>query len=107
MNFEIEYFDEQDNCLTFYVTVTDYVNVAPQGPWASSDWDCYGYEEVEFSVDSVTITAIDAEGNTISVDKPVDFSEYYSYIEDKLLEQIRELRDGHECDIPEPEYYDY
>ena len=37
MNFEIEYFDEQDNCLTFYVTVTDYVNVAPQGKWADSD----------------------------------------------------------------------
>lgn len=35
--FEIEYFDEQDNCLTFYVTVTDYVNVAPQGKWADSD----------------------------------------------------------------------
>lgn len=33
MEFEIEYFDEQDNCLTFYVTVTDYVNVAPQGKW--------------------------------------------------------------------------
>jgi len=108
--FEIEYWDEEDNLLTFYVTVTDYVNVAPQGKWADSDWDCYGYEEVEFSVDSVTITTIDAEGNTISVDKPVDFSEYSDIIEDKLLEQIRELRelrDCHECDNPELEYYDY
>ena len=103
--FEIEYWDEEDNLLTFYVTVTDYVNVAPQGKWASSDLDCYGYEEVDFTVDSVTITSVDAEGNTISVDKPVDVSEYYSYIEEKLLEQIRELRDDY--DVPEPDWYDY
>ena len=90
MEFEIEYFDEQDNCLTFYVTVTDYVNVAPQGKWADSDWDCWGCEEVDFTVDSVTITSVDEDGNTISVDKPVDITEYYSYIEDKLLEMIRE-----------------
>ena len=108
MNFEIEYFDEQDNCLTFYVTVTDYVNVAPQGKWSDSDWDCWGYEDVDFTVDSVTITSVDEDGNTVSVDKPVDVSEYYSYIEDKLLEQIREMKDdSHECDYPEPDYYDY
>lgn len=90
MDFEIEYFDEQDNCLTFYVTVTDYVNVAPQGKWADSDWDCWGYEEVDFTVDSVTITSVDEDGNTVSVDKPVDITEYHSYIEEKLLEMIRE-----------------
>ena len=106
MEFEIEYFDEQDNCLTFYVTVTDYVNVAPQGKWADSDWDCWGYEEVDFTVDSVTITSIDVDGNTVSVDKPVDITEYYDYIEDKLLEQIRELKED-DFDYPEPDYYDY
>lgn len=105
--FEIEYWDKEDNLLTFYVTVTDYVNVSPQGPSAASDWDCYGYEEVEFTVDSVTITGVDAEGNTVSVDKPVDVSEYYSYIEDKLLEQIREMQDDCDYDGPEPDYYDY
>ena len=107
MNFEIEYFDEEDNLLTFYVTVTDYVNVAPQGKWADSADDCYGYEEIDFTVDSVTITAVDVDGNTVSVDKPVDVSEYLGYIEDKLLEQIRELRDSHEYDAPEPDWYDY
>ena len=106
MEFEIEYFDEQDNCLTFYVTVTGYVNVAPQGKWADSDWDCWGYEDVDFTVDSVTITSIDVDGNTVSVDKPVDVSEYYSYIEDKLLEMIRELKED-DFDYPEPDYYDY
>lgn len=105
--FEIEYFDEEDNLLTFYVTATDYVNVAPQGKWASSDWDCYGYEEIDFTVDSVTITTVDEDGNTVSVDKPIDVSEYLDYIEDKLLEQIREMKDSHECDAPEPDYYDY
>ena len=105
-NFEIEYFDEEDNLLTFYVTVTDYVNVAPQGMWADSADDCYGYEEVDFTVDSVTITNVDVDGNTVSVDKPVDVSEYYSYIEDKLLEQIRELKED-DFDYPEPDYYDY
>lgn len=106
--FEIEYFDEEDNLLTFYVTVTDYVNVAPQGKWADSADDCYGYEEVDFTVDSVTITSVDEDGNTVSVDKPIDVSEYYSYIEDKLLEQIRELKEDecHECDYPEPDWYD-
>ena len=106
--FEIEYFDEEDNLLTFYVTVTDYVNVAPQGKWADSADDCYGYEEVDFTVDSVTITSVDEDGNTVSVDKPVDVSEYYSYIEDKLLEQIRKLKEDecHECDYPEPDWYD-
>ena len=107
MNFEIEYFDEEDNLLTFYVTVTDYVNVAPQGKWADSADDCYGYEEIDFTVDSVTITNVDVDGNTVSVDKPVDISEYYSYIEDKLLEQIRELRDDDDYDGPDPDYYNY
>lgn len=90
MNFEIEYFDDEHNLLTFYVTVTDYVNVAPQGKWVDSDWDCWGYEDVDFTVDSVTITSVDEYGNTIPVDKPIDITEYHSYIEEKLLEMIRE-----------------
>ena len=106
MNFEIECFDEQDNCLTFYVTVTDYVNVAPQGKWSDSDWDCWGYEDVDFTVGSVTITNVDEDGNTVSVDKPIDIAEYYDYIKDKLLEQIRELKED-DFDYPEPDYYDY
>ena len=103
-HFEIEYFDEEYNLLTFYVTVTDYVNVAPQGKWADSDWDCYGYEEVEWEVTCVTQTAEDGSEEEITV----DIDKYSDIIEDKLLEQIRELRDdSHECDAPEPDYYDY
>ena len=106
--FEIEYFDEEDNLLTFYVTVTDYSAGYPAKTWGPWE-DCYEGcpEEIDFTVDSVTITAVEADGNTVSVDKPVDVSEYYSYIEEKLLEQIREMKDSHECDAPEPDYYDY
>lgn len=30
--------------------VTSYTHQAPMGPSAASDWDCYGYEEIEFEL---------------------------------------------------------
>jgi hypothetical protein len=32
------------------VKVDSYVNIEPQGKWADSDWDCYGYIEIEFTL---------------------------------------------------------
>ncbi len=32
------------------VEITDYTIQEPLGPSADSDWDCYGYSEVDFTV---------------------------------------------------------
>lgn len=32
------------------VKVDCYINVKPQGRYADSDWDCYGYTEIEFTL---------------------------------------------------------
>lgn len=98
-------FEIEIDSYTFYISVTDYVNVPAQGKWVDSDWDCYGYEEVEWEVTCVTQTAEDGSEEEITV----DVDKYSDIIEDKLLEQIRELKEDecHECDYPEPDYYDY
>ena len=76
---------------TFYVSVTDYVNVPAQGKWASSDWDCYGYEEIDW--ECTEIEDCDEDGNVVELSaeevKSV-ISEYSDLIEEKLLEMIRE-----------------
>ena len=103
MNFEI-YIDSY----TFYISVTDYVNVPAQGKWADSDVDCYGYEEIEWNCTEVE--DCDEDGNVVELsaeEVKAVISEYSDLIEDKLLEEIRDMRDSHECDPPEPDYYDY
>lgn len=103
-NYQIEYFDNQDNLLTFFVEITSYVNQPAQGKWADSDWDCYGYEEIEFTITSVTMT--NENGITLDVTKDIDTDEYVDYLEEKLLEMVREDAEE-DIDYPEPDYYDY
>lgn len=74
----------------FTVEVTNYVNQPAMGKWASSDWDCYGYEEVAFNVLSVLDT--DEDGNETVVDNSVAEG-YASLIEEKLLAEIREMQE--------------
>ena len=92
----------------FNCTVTYYVNQPAQGKWADSDWDCYGYEEIEFDVDSVFV--YNDEGDLVEIldkgEKDSIISEYVDRIEDKILEEIREEVEE-DIDYPEPlDYYD-
>lgn len=80
--------------LTFYVTVTNYSAGYPAKTWGPWE-DCYEGcpEEVEFHCRFCYNLSVDRNVNTVSVDKPVDVSEYSDIIEEKLLEQIRELKE--------------
>ena len=93
----------------FNCTITSYVNQPAQGESADSDWDCYGYEEVEFDVDSVFV--YNDDGNLCEVINKVEkediISDYMDRIENKILEEIREEAEDY-IDYPEPiDYYDY
>lgn len=90
---------------TFFVNVTGYWHQPAQGPSADSDWDCWGYEEIEWEI--TKIIGCDENGLEWYVGtEEIDISEYSEYIEDKLLELIRELKED-DFDYPEPDYYDY
>lgn len=86
---------------TFYINVTDYHYQAPMGPRADSDWDCYGYEEVSWECSCVEE---ELEDGSI-VETTVDIDEYSEYIDEKVLEHIREMKD--DFDYPEPDDYCY
>lgn len=104
-NYQIEYFDNKDNLLTFFVEITDYFPGYPAKTWALPE-DCYEAcpEEIEFTVTSVMLTYWD--GSQIDVTKDIDTDEYVDYLEEKLLETVRE--ESHACDdYPELDYYDY
>ena len=91
---------------TFFIKVTDYHHQPALGPSADSDWDCYGYTEIDWDVTSVTYC--NEDGNETEVQ--VDIEEYSELIEEKLLELIHEEleEDCRDCDHhPEPDYYDY
>ena len=91
---------------TFYISVTDYVNVPAQGKWASSDVDCYGYEEVEWIC--TAIEDCDEDENVVELsaeEVKAVISEYSDLIEEKLLEEIRGMRDD-DFDYPEDDWYD-
>lgn len=96
MEFQIEYFDEEDNLLTFHVEVTHYHVQKPMGKWADSDVDCYGYTDLEWEVNMVTFQ--DVDGN--ATEKAVDIDLYSDYIDEKLLEKLDEMKRDSE------EYYD-
>lgn len=101
-NYQIEYFTENDDLLTFFVEVTYYSAGRPAKTWALPE-DCYPEEPEEIEFDVVKITLTDEDGNVTDVTKGVDVSEYSDYIEEKLLEQIREDKDDY--DGPEPDDY--
>lgn len=68
----------------FYITVTDYHHQPAQGPSADSDWDCYGYTEVEW--ECTQVLEYDEDGNESGV--TVDIAEYSELIEQELLNVI-------------------
>lgn len=98
MNFEVE-IDEY----TFYINLTYYFAGYPAKTWGPPE-NCYEEcpEEIEWEVTCVTQTAEDGSEEEITV----DVDKYSDIIEDKLLEQIRELKED-DFDYPEPDYYDY
>lgn len=84
---------------TFYVNVnvTDYHYQPALGPSADSDWDCYGYTEIDWNV--LSILDYDEDGN--ETDIPVNLfclEEYSELIEEKLLEIMKDEMDiqGHD-----------
>ena len=105
MEFEIEI-----DSYTFYVRVVDYFAGYPAKTWGPWE-DCYEGCPEEIDWICIAIEDCDEDGNVVVLTaeqvKNI-ISEYSEYIEDKLLEQIREMKDdSHECDYPEPDYYDY
>ena len=72
--------------LTFSIKVQSYTNQPAQGPQADSDWDCYGYEEIEW--DCTGVTDCDEDGDEVSVN--LDVEAYADLIEEKLLEILKE-----------------
>lgn len=109
-SYQIEYFDNQDNLLTFFVEITDYSPGYPAKTWALPE-DCYEGcpEEIEFTVTSVTMT--DENGLVLDVTKDIDTNEYVDFLEEQLLGMMREDADdydGPEDDFSQyPDYYDY
>lgn len=68
----------------FYITVTDYHYQPAQGPSADSDWDCYGYTEIDW--ECTQMLEYDEDGNESEV--TVDIAEYSELIEQELLNVI-------------------
>ena len=103
-NYQIEYFDNQDNLLTFFIEITDYFKGYPAKTWALPE-DCYEAcpEEIEFTITSVTMT--DENGIILDVTKGIDTNEYVDYLEDQLLEMVREDSDDYDGPDPDPDYY--
>ena len=105
MNFEI-YIDSY----TFYISVTDYFPgyaAKTWGPWE----DCYEECPEEVIWECTAVEDCDEDGNVVELsagEMKAVISEYSDLIEEKLLEEIRDMRDdSHECDPPEPDWYDY
>lgn len=84
---------------TFHCEITSYTYQKPLGKWADSDWDCYGYEEMEFECHSVTVT--DEDGFCSHVENKAaiesilnkEYARGDSYGEavyDKILDEIHE-----------------
>lgn len=87
---DIEYF-------RFYITVTDYHHQPALGPSADSDWDCYGYTEIDWNV--LSILDYDEDGN--ETDIPVNLfclEEYSELIEEKLLEIMNDEMESQDYD---------
>lgn len=73
----------------FHCVVTSYVYQRPLGPSADSDWDCYGYEEVEWDCNCVEV--YDEDGYL--VETTVDVDKYSENIEEKILDEIHEMQE--------------
>ena len=101
MEFEIEI-----DSYTFYIKVVDYFAGYPAKTWGPWE-DCYEEcpEEIEWEI--TKIIGCDENGLEHCVGtEEIDIEEYSDLIEEKLLEEIRDMRDD-DFDCPEPDYYDY
>lgn len=82
---------------TFFVNVTGYHHQPALGPSADSDWDCYGYTEIDWDVTS--IVDCDEYGNETEI--PVNLfclDDYSELIEEKLLEIMNDEMDNQDYD---------
>lgn len=84
---------------TFHCVVTDYTYQAPMGKWADSDYDCWGYEELEW--ECLCVETYDEYGDL--VETTVDIDKYSDRIGEKILDEIHEMQD--DVDYDEPDYY--
>ena len=99
-------FEIEIDIYTFYVSVTDYSLGYPAKTWGPWE-DCYEGcpEEVEWIINK--IIGCDENGLEWYVGtEEIDIEYYSDLIEEKLLEQFRELKDD-DFDYPEPDFYDY
>lgn len=74
---------------TLEVEITSCVSVAPNHSTWDSDWDYYGYQEMEFEV--VSCVSEDEDGNETdleSSDCAAVASQYAEAIEEKLWDQL-------------------
>ena len=105
-NYQIEYFTENDDLLTFFVEVTHYSAGRPAKIWALPE-DCYPEEPEEIEFDVVKITLTDEDGNVTDVTKDIDVSDYSDYLEEKLLETMKGEAESQDYDYFDDGYDGY
>ena len=79
---------------TFFVNVTGYHHQPALGPSADSDWDCFGYTEIDWECNQVL--DCDEDGNEFET--TVDIAEYSELIEEKLLEIMKDEAESQDYD---------
>ena len=93
---------------TFFVNVIGYHHQPPLGPSADSDWDCYGYEEIDWTC--AAIEDCDEDGNVVELsveEVKAVISEYSDLIEEKLLEIMKDEADSQDYDYFDDGYDGY
>lgn len=91
---------------TLEVEITSCVSVAPNHSTWDSDWDYYGYQEMEFEV--VSGVSEDEDGNETdlgSSDCAAVARQYAEAIEEKLWDQLADEAD--DCDYDDSRDYDW
>ena len=85
---------------TFEITVdgipalaelTSYINVPPQGMWADSDVDCYGYTEMEYNLKDRK--GYPKNGEAVWLHKIADKKDLWSDIDEQIEKSIEENTD--------------
>jgi hypothetical protein len=94
--------------LHFFVNVTGYRHQPALGPSADSDWDCYGYTEIDW--ECTTVEDYDDEGDQIKLTEQQEksiVSEYSELIEEKLLEIMKDEAESQDYDYFDDGYNGY
>lgn len=75
---EFSFYDKEKNeDVECFINVIEYTVVKGNPYTWDSDWDYYGYEDIDYSI-------VDADGNEIEITQ-----EQLNYIDDKVCETIR------------------